>query len=154
MRIAPRWPTSFNPVWNQLQQLQSEMNRLFERWSDAGGRLLPGAAVAAYPPVNVWEDADTISVEAEMPGLSLADLEIYVTGGNQLTIKGERRSNLPDKGTWHRQERSYGGFVRTLALPCDVNRDNVDAHFENGILLVKLAKHESAKPRKIVVRGE
>jgi HSP20 family protein len=152
MRLSPRWPDSFSPVWNQLQQLQSEMNRLFERWTD-GGRM-PGSSASAYPPVNVWEDTDSIHVEAEIPGLSLTDLEIFVTGGRQLSIKGERKHGLPDKGTWHRQERSYGGFVRTLVLPCDVNRDNVDARFENGILQVKLAKAESAKPRKIVVRAE
>jgi HSP20 family protein len=145
-----RWQT-FNPVWNQLQQLQSEMNRLFERWTD-GGRE-PGTS-GAYPPVNIWEDVDSIYVEAELPGLSLSDLEIYVTGGNQLTIKGERKHSLPEKGVWHRQERSYGNFVRTLTLPFDVNRDNVDARFEHGVLMVKLAKHESAKPRKILVKGE
>jgi HSP20 family protein len=152
MRLSPRWPQSFNPVWNQLQQLQSEMNRLFERWTE--GDRLPGASVTAFPPVNLWGDADSLYVEAEIPGLGISDLEIYVTGGNQLTMKGERKHTLPEKGAWHRQERSYGGFVRTLTLPCDVNRDHVDAHFENGILLVKLAKAESAKPRKIVVRGE
>jgi HSP20 family protein len=151
MRITARWPETLNPVWNQIQQLQSEMNRLFERWTD-GGRL-PGL-VGVYPPINMWEDTDSIHVEAELPGLSLNDLEIFVTGGRQLTIKGERKSGLPEKGTWHRQERSYGGFVRSVTLPCDVNRDNVDAHFENGILLVKLAKAESAKPRKIVVRAD
>ncbi len=145
-----RWQT-FNPVWNQLQQLQSEMNRLFERWTD-GGRE-PGTS-GAYPPVNIWEDVDSIYVEAELPGLGLSDLEIYVTGGNQLTIKGERKHSLPEKGVWHRQERSYGSFVRTLTLPFDVNRDNVDARFEHGVLMVKLAKHESAKPRKILVKGE
>lgn len=152
MRLAPRWPESLGPVWNQLHQLQSEMNRLLERWTETG--RLPGTSAAAFPPVNVWEDTDCIHVEAEIPGLSLTDLETYVTGGRQLTIKGDRKSSLPEKGTWHRQERSYGGFVRTLTLPCDVNRDNVDAHFEHGILRVKLGKAESAKPRKIVVRGE
>jgi HSP20 family protein len=151
MRLT-RWPT-FNPVWQQLQQLQSEMNRLFEHWND-GGRLAGAVLGAAYPPVNMWEDTEHVCVEAELPGMDLNDLEIYVTGSNQLTIKGVRKHNLPEKGAWHRQERGYGAFVRTLELPYDVNRDNVDARLENGILLVKLAKAESAKPRKIVVKGE
>jgi HSP20 family protein len=152
MRI-PRFQ-SFNPVWTQLQQLQSEMNRLFERWNESGSRTGEPAQVAGFPPVNLSEDADHLYLEAELPGLDLKDLEIYVTGGNQFTIKGERKHTLPEKGVWHRQERSYGGFTRTLTLPYDVNRDNVDARFENGVLFVKLAKHESAKPRKIVVKGE
>lgn len=145
-----RWQ-QLNPMWNQLHQLQDEMNRLFERWGD-GSR--PFAQAPAYPAVNMWEDADHVYVEAELPGLDLKELEIYVTAGNQLTIKGERKQNVPDKGVWHRQERGYGVFERTLTLPFDVNRDKVDARFENGVLVVKLAKHESAKPRKIVVKAE
>ena len=143
-----RWQT-FSPLWNHLQQFQSEMNRLFDRWSD-GGR--PG--LAAFPPVNVWEDAEHAHVEAELPGLDLKDLEIYVSGGNQLTLKGERKPNVPEKGVWHRQERGFGQFVRTVTLPFPVDPEKVEGHFEHGVLLIKLAKHESAKPRKIVVKGE
>lgn len=145
-----RWQ-QFNPVWSQLHQLQDEMNRLFDRWGD-GGR--PWGQQAAYPPVNLWEDADAVFVEAELPGLDLKDLEIFVTGGNQFTIKGQRKQSVPEQGVWHRQERGHGGFERVLTLPFDVNADKVEARFENGVLLVKLAKHESAKPRKIVVKAE
>jgi HSP20 family protein len=146
-----RWQTA-NPVWNQLNQLQQEMNRLFSRWGEDGGRF--GGGAGGYPAVNVWEDADKVFVEAELPGLDLKDLEIYVTGGNQLTLKGERKPNVPEKGLWHRQERGFGKFSRSLALPFHVDADKVDARFENGVLLVTLPKHESARPRKINVKGE
>ena len=149
MRLS-RWQ-SFNPVWNQLHQLQSEMNQLFDRWGGDGGRFLNNL-VGAYPPVNVWEDTDAVHVEAELPGLNLNDLEIYVTGGNQLTIKGERKQSVPEKGVRHRQERGFGNFVRVLALPFAVDAEKVEAKFENGVLQIKLAKHESAKPRKIHVK--
>jgi HSP20 family protein len=141
----------YTPFLDQLQQFQSEMNRLFDRWTPNGGTQ--GLAVS-YPAVNIWESADQVFVEAELPGLKLDDLEIYVTGGNQLTLKGERKQVTPEKGVWHRQERGFGSFVRTLTLPFPVNADKVDARFENGVLLIKLAKHESAKPRKIAVKGE
>jgi len=141
----------FNPLWNQLQQFQNDMNRLFDRWGDDGGRM-PGWT--NFPPVNVWEDGDNLNFEAELPGLRLNDLEIYVTGNNQLTLKGERKPTVPDKSVRHRQERGFGKFVRTLTLPYPVDADKVDAHFENGVLQVKLAKHESAKPRKITVKGD
>src|SRR5438876_416445 len=61
-----RWQP-FNPVWNQLNHLQSEMNQLFDRWGDDGRRLLglPGG----FPAINVWEDAEAVHVEAELPGL-------------------------------------------------------------------------------------
>ena len=146
MRL-PTWPA--NTVWNQLSQFQREMNRLFDRWGGA-----TPAAAPAFPPVNVREEDDHVVLEAELPGLQLKDLEIFVTGGNQLTLKGERRPELPEKGVWHRQERGFGKFSRSLTLPFAVNSDKVDARFENGVLLVKLPKHESAKPRKIQVKGE
>jgi HSP20 family protein len=145
-----RWQ-SFNPVWNQLQQLQEEMNHLFDRWGGEGRRFL---GLGGYPAVNVWEDGDAVLVEAELPGLDLKDLEIYVTGGNQLTIKGERKPAVPEELTWHRQERTFGPFSRVLTLPFPVDADKVEARFENGVLSVRLAKHESAKPRKIPIKAE
>lgn len=141
----------FHPMWNQLQQIQGEMNRVFDRWGDNGGRQ---SGWANYPPVNVWEDGDALHVEGELPGQKLEDLEIYVTGNNQLTLKGERKATPPEKSVRHRQERGFGKFVRSITLPFAVDPTNVDARFEHGVLKVKLAKHESARARKIVVKGE
>src|SRR5437868_3744137 len=146
-----RWQP-FTPLWNQVQQLQTEMNRLFDRWGDNGGGQR--GLSAGYPAVNVWEDSDQVFVEAEVPGMDSKDLEINVTGGNQLTIKGERKVNQPEKAVMHRQERGFGTFVRAVTLPFQVDPDKVDATYENGVLLIKLAKHEAAKPRKIQIKGE
>jgi HSP20 family protein len=146
-----RWQP-FGSLWNELQTLQSEMNHVFDRWGENGSRLL--GLAPAYPALNVWEDSDAVHVEAELPGLDLKGLEIYVTGGNQLTIKGERTQPVVEKGVWHRQERSFGAFTRSLTLPFNVDADKVDARFDNGVLVVKLAKHESAKPRRIEVKSE
>jgi len=144
-----RWQPAHSVI-NQVQQLQQEMNRLFGRLGENGARAL---GLTAYPAVNLWEDTEQIFVEAELPGLELKDLEIYVSG-DQLTIKGERKATVVEKGIWHRQERSVGSFVRALTLPTHVDADKVDARLENGVLLVKLPKNESAKPRKIMVKGE
>jgi len=144
-----RWSPLGN-LFNPLQQFQSEMNRLFDRW--AGEGRLPGGT--GYPSLNVWEDTEHCWVEAELPGVELSDLEILVTGGNQLTLKGERRAPTPEKGVWHRQERTFGTFTRSLTLPFPVDPDRVEAKLDNGVLLLKLAKHESARPRKINVKAE
>jgi HSP20 family protein len=146
-----RWQ-SFNPMWNQLHHLQTEVNHLFDRWGDDSRRML--GLAGAYPLVNVWEDPEAAYVEAELPGLDLSALEIYVTAGNQLTIKGERKPKVPEKGVVHREERTYGAFARTLTLPFPVDPDKVDARFENGVLLIKLPKHESSRPRKINVKAD
>lgn len=144
-----RWQP-LNPMWKTLNDLQSEMNRLFNRWSEEGA---PGA-FAPYPALNVWEEGEAVYLTAELPGLRIEDLEIYVTGSNQLTIKGERRPQVLEKAIRHRQERGFGKFARTLQMPFAVDANKVEARMEQGVLYLKLAKHESAKPRKIPVRGE
>jgi len=146
MRIA-RWQP-YNPAWNQLQQFQMEMNRLFDRWGTDSG-----AGEVAFPLINLFEEGKELVVEAELPGLNLAEIEIYVTGDNQLTIKGERKFAPPEKSVRHRQERGFGAFVRTLTLPFPVDSNKVEAKFENGVLRIQLAKHASALPRKIPVKA-
>jgi HSP20 family protein len=146
--MRARWQP-FNPLWQQLTQFQSELNHLFDRWGDGGT-----APTATFPPVNVYEDGEALWVEAELPGLDLKDLEIYVTGPSQLTLKGERKPQPPEKAVKHRQERGFGSFLRALDLPYPVDPDHVEARFENGVLRVRLVKHESARPRKIIVTGE
>ena len=141
--------TRFSPFstsgWDHMQRMQNELNRLFEHWGGDGS--------LAFPPVNVREENDALYVEAELPGMNLDDLEIFVTGNNQLTIKGERKVAVPEKGTQHRQERPFGKFVRSLTLPFPVDDSKVEARLENGVLKLHLPKHEAARPRKIVVKS-
>jgi len=136
---------------NPLQQFQGEVNRLLDQW--IGGDS-PLSSAAGFPPVNVWEEGDNVHVEAELPGLDASTLEVLVAEGNQLTLKGERKKAAPEQGVWHRQERGGGAFSRTVPLPFLVDPNQVDARLENGVLHVKLAKHESARPRKITVKAE
>ena len=141
--------TRFNPfgssAWDRMQRMQNEMNRLFDRWGDDG--------LATFPAINVREEDNALNIEAELPGMNLEDLEIFVTGNSQLTIKGERKPFVPKQGTQHRQERAFGKFVRTLTLPFPVDDSKVEAHLDNGILRIQLPKHEAARPRKIAVKA-
>ncbi len=142
--------TRFQPwtdVVGEMNRLHNEMNRLF-------GRFGNGMRPTAYPSLNVWEDDDKLYVEAELPGMELDDLEIYVNGGNLLTIKGERKQPQIEKATWHRQERGYGKFSRVFELPFDVEADQVEAHLRHGVLMIVLPKREEMKPRRIEVKGE
>ncbi len=141
--LATRWEP-----WAEMQRLSREMDRVFGRGGNGMGRLF---GVGSYPALNVWEDDDNVYAEAELPGFSLDDLEIYVTG-NQLTIKGERRPPEPSSGTWHRQERSFGKFSRMIELPGDIDSDRVAAEFKNGVLNITLPKSEAVKPRRIEVK--
>ncbi len=145
-----RWAPLSHPVWGQLHDLQGEVNRIFDQWSDRGRNFL---GLAAFPGVNLWEENDSLVLETELPGLELKDLEIYVTGHNQLTIKGERKPPVLEKGTLHRQERGFGSFVRSVSLPMAVDENHIEARFEHGVLKLRMPKHEAAKPRKIEIKA-
>jgi len=140
-----RWRTA--PVLRSLNEVQHEMNRLFDRW----GRHPLG--LGEFPTINLWEEDNALFLEAELPGLELQDLELFVTGQNQFTLKGERKPPVLAKAVQHRQERGFGKFTRTLTLPFAVNEDAIEARFENGVLKVRLPKHEAAKPRKIEIKA-
>lgn len=140
-----RW--TMNPVWRSLDQMQHEVNRVFDRWGHHP------FGIGEVPALNLWEEENALHLEAELPGLGLSDLEIFVTGQTQLTLKGERKPPVVENGTPHRRERSFGKFTRTLTLPFAVDESAVEARFDNGVLKVRLPKHETAKPRKIAIKS-
>jgi HSP20 family protein len=145
--MITRWP--FVDTQHEINRLQNEMTR----WLGRNGN---NASVSSrsYPPMNMWEDGDGFVVEAEMPGMDLDNIEIFVDGGDQLTVKGERKSPLHETGTWHRQERGFGSFKRTITLPADVDSERVEAVLKNGVLTISLPKPEEVKPRKIKVKAQ
>ena len=137
-------------AYSPLFQLQNQMNRLFEDFFEDMPAQRPYAA--AYPGLNIWEDADTAYVEAELPGMTMNDIEVYVNG-NELTIAGERKIAEQKDATWHRRERAAGRFSRSLTMPWEVDANKVEARLRDGVLTVALPKSESAKPKKVKVLG-
>jgi len=146
--MLTRWQP-FGDVRGEMNRLHDEMNRLFGRYTNGVRELSP----SGYPPLNMWEDEHNLYVEAELPGFCLDDLEMYVSGENQLSIKGERKQPELGKGTWHRQERGYGAFSRLMELPGAVNSEAVTAEFKHGVLTITLPKKEEVKPRRIEVKA-
>ena len=138
----------WQPV-SELNRLRNEMDRIFGQFT---GGIEP-ARRSNFPLLNIWEDDDNLYVEAELPGFDLDELEVYVTGGNQLSIAGQRTQPDHEGGNWHRQERSFGKFRRTLELPDDVDSNSVSAAFKNGVLTLTMPKAEEAKPRRIAVKA-
>jgi HSP20 family protein len=131
-----------------MDRLQREMNRLFEDYSPARLRRAP-----AYPAMNVWANEDGLTITAEVPGVSPEDIDISVVG-DTLTLSGERKPDLLKEGArYHRQERGFGSFSRSIQLPFMVNVSKVDATFHNGVLNVSLPRAEEDKPRKIAVKS-
>ena len=145
-----RW-SPLSDMQTEMHRLQNEMNRLFGRFGQSNGR---SQGTSNYPPLNIWEDEEHLFVEAELPGMALDDLEIFVNGGNLLSLKGERKPPLEGEGIWHRRERGYGKFSRVIELPNHVDAEKVQASFKHGVLTVTLPKQAACKPRKIQVKAE
>lgn len=151
MRVTTGWePFGAANVWSEMSRMREEMDRLFGRYGVGNGRR---AETPAYPPLNLWQDENCLYCEAELPGMKLEDLEIYATGGNQLSIKGKREAPAHENGTWLRQERGYGNFARVLTLPQPVDSGKVEAELRNGVLCITLPKREEAKPRRVDVKA-
>lgn len=141
--------TRLLPLWADFDRLQGEVDRLLGAWGvDLPQQL---SRSAAFPPINVWEDADAFHLEAELPGLKQEQLSVAVTHRNQVTLSGERLVDGDEKVRWHRRERGFGRFQRMLKLPAPVDAEKVEAKLEYGLLRVTLPKSEEAKPRRIAV---
>jgi HSP20 family protein len=99
------------------------------------------------------QDHDSFYIRSEIPGMTLNELDVSVTGRN-VTISGERKIPSEDHQVrYHRREREEGKFRRQFNLPTDVESDQVQAKYRNGMLMIVLPKAESAKPKKITING-
>ena len=135
-------------VWRELNQIQRDMNRVFDGYSPVRTRIAP-----SYPALNIWSSEEGLVVNAEVPGIDVEDIEISVVG-ETLTLSGARKSeDLEEGARYHRQERGYGKFNRSVELPFPVDIDKVEATFKNGVLQISLPRSEADKPKKIVVKS-
>lgn len=132
-----------------LSNLRHEMEEWFanafngeEAWPF--GQLMPS--------LDMSETDQMVEVRMDLPGVDAKNLDIQISG-NMLNVSGERTEEKEEKGkTWHRVERRFGNFTRSVVLPCAVKEEAVDAQYRDGILTIKLPKTEEAKARKIEVK--
>ncbi len=135
-------------MFNQMDDLHKEMDQLFRGFGfqpaygehrQAGG-------------LKFADQGDHYLVTAVVPGIDPEKLDISVLG-RQLTLAGEYATpELPDGVTWHRRERPSGRFSRTLRLPDNLEAEQIEAEYGQGLLTVKLPKAASAMPKKIDVK--
>jgi HSP20 family protein len=130
--------------WSELNQIQREMNRLFDQFSDHSLRT--------YPLVNIYSNNDGARITAELPGYDSRNVQVSITG-DELSLKGNRADlEMKENECCHRQERQTGSFERHIRLPFTVNMNKVDAKFKNGILTITLTRAEADKPKKIQIK--
>jgi len=111
--------------------------------------------VTFMPPVNIYETADDVFVAASLPGIDASKVNVQVENG-YLKVTGEQKPIVPaDEKTEYTTHcegiRHYGQFSFTLSLPWEVNAENADAQYEDGILRIRFPKALSARPVRIPV---
>ena len=134
---------------------RTQLDSLFEDWF---GRTMGGTLA---PRVDVSETAKEMRLTVELPGVAETDIDVSLSG-KELTIKGEKKSDREEKKeaedgrVFHRVERSFGAFQRSLTVPFDVEPDKVTAEFKDGVLTVTLPKPdggpEQSQSRRIEVK--
>ena len=151
IRRLENWPfDGFSGGVSELDRLRRDLGRLFNGLPRANGWDSPAGV---YPLMNVSQDNENVYVRSEIPGMTLNQIDVSVTG-RSLTVTGERA--IPDEDSkvrYHRREREAGKIRRQLTLPTDVDNERVQAKYQHGILMVILPKAEKAKPKKIAITG-
>jgi HSP20 family protein len=138
----------------ELNSLQSEMNRLFNTVFDTPSNG-PGAVKRRWmPAMDLVESGDHFVLRADLPGMSEDDVNIEFEDGT-LTVSGERKAEHEDGNEgFHRVERSFGSFSRSLTLPQGIDPGAVTANFDRGVLEIRIPKPEQRKPRRIAIGGQ
>lgn len=123
------------------------MDRLF-------GEMVRGirgnGTAAAVLPVDIKETDTAVVVEASVPGFKPEELEVTIEEG-VLTIQAQREGSAESKDGYLRRERHWGSLYRQVALPWEVQSDQAEANFDNGVLTITLPKAPSSPPVKVQV---
>ena len=141
-RFSHSWP---------LSRFESEMGSLMDRIF--GDRDDSFTAELFTPRVNLIETETDFEATVELPGMKADDFHVEMEG-NELRISGEKKEETEVKGkTFHRVERHFGEFRRTIPLPMAVDAEHITAEYKDGVLFVKVPKSETAKAKKIEIKS-
>jgi len=131
--------------------LEREMSKLFsDFFGDIG--IMPGKDAEWAPRLDIAENEKEFIVKAEVPGIDSKDLDISVSG-DVLKISGEKKAEHEEKkNNYHRIERSYGSFMRTVQMPAAVDSSAISAEMKNGVLEIMIPKKAVEERKKIEVK--
>jgi len=148
--------------WDPFQDLRdaqeemaqmTQMSQMHARALGLQGQQQGSATATAWAPaLDISERKDAYLVTVELSGVEAEDLEITLEDG-LLTIQGERHfAHDSSEQQFHRVERRYGAFRRSITLPAQVQAEQIEASFDNGVLQIVVPKMEEATPKRIQIR--
>lgn len=160
MNLTPWKSTNALPfartrIEDDLNAFQREMNSLMNGFLTRRDTALPSVFdFGAYPAVDVTEKDNEYLLDADVPGLNEADIDIDFHN-NVLTLKGEKKIEKETKDIDAvRVERSYGSFCRDIMFDEEIDKESIKANLKNGVLHIELAKKEKGRTshKKIPIR--
>lgn len=142
------WKDSTMHYLRPAREENLEMNKLFNLFYKGEEK-----DTGKYPPVNIWADDENIILMAELPGCEMSDIDVSCIN-NQITISMNKKNEEDEKTHFvSHKERFSGEFKRSFEVPFKINEKKTEAIFKNGLLQVIMPKAESAKTKKIEVKG-
>ncbi|MCP5418381.1 MAG: Hsp20/alpha crystallin family protein [Chromatiaceae bacterium] len=136
-------------LFDEFRRMEREMENLFGAgtWPNS----IRSVAKGTYPPINIGSTPEQVDVYLFAAGLNTASLDISIQK-NLLTIDGERRPITEAGARFYRKERFDDAFHRVVTLPEDVDPDQVEASYRDGVLRITVQRREAAKARQIEIK--
>ena len=136
--------------WDPLREaaaMHTELSRLMNGLLEGNGRR----EQAWVPTLDVWETEDGVHYAFDLPGLSQDAIHVEVEDGALTVTATREREQRQDAEKFHRFERRFGTFSRSIGLPQGVSEDDIKASYVNGVLEIAVPKPEQPKPKRIEV---
>jgi len=134
----------------EMASIREEIDRLFDSFFGRALRFRRDEEGEWTPIMDVEETADAFTIIVELPGMRKEDIELSISG-DRISVSGDRKREVLKGATFHRLERSFGKFRRTVSLPSQVNADAAKAVYKDGTLILTLPKAEKATPEEITI---
>ena len=143
MNVLTRWDPLQEPL-----DFRRAMDQVMQRsFLDPDGKMQQFDMA-----MDISETPDAYEIEASMPGIDPDDVDITMDN-HVLTIRGETKTEEEKKDrNYHLRERRVGSYVRSITLPSSIKEDAIEAHYENGVLKLRLPKAEEAEPKHIQIQ--
>lgn len=136
-------------LFDEFRRVQDEMNELFGRSPWPAG--IRAVSRGTYPPINVGATPEQVDVYLFAAGLDPKTLDISLQQ-HLLTVAGERKAPAEKDASYYRKERYDGAFRRVITLPDDVDPEQVEARYRDGVVQIHVQRREAARPRQIEVK--
>lgn len=154
--ISKNLPARREEDKHPLTRLQQDMNRVFDNFfEDFSLTPFQDRDIYTFPKIDIKETKKEVMVSAELPGMDADDIDISIND-NVLSLRGEKKQERKDEGeNYYHMECAYGSVHRNVTLPSEVESDNVNAIFKNGVLKVTMTKkpENQQKAKRIEIKA-